>query len=150
MDDSDPRDRLPLPSEDEGDLVETPIRGETDDFLVAREEGVPYVPPTERVLSEPRISEGGPDQAAAPANDEEALRQQDHGAESPDIAARALAALRSSDLVAGDRLSVGAVGSTVYLRGEVESVDVLDEILALLGDVEGVEEVADETTVRGI
>ena len=29
-------DRLPLPSEDEGDLVEEPREGMTDDFLVAR------------------------------------------------------------------------------------------------------------------
>jgi hypothetical protein len=32
----------------------------------------------------------------------------------------------------------------------VDSVDVLDELLALLGEVEGAEEVVDETTVRGL
>ncbi len=142
MNDRDARKSMPLPSEDTGDLVETPRTGVTDDYLVAREEGVPYVPPTERVVGEARIDQAGPGQAAAPADDEEAL--------SEDLSARALAALRGSDLVAGYRLSVGAIGSTVYLRGQVESVDVLDELLALLGDVEGVEDVVDETTVRGL
>jgi hypothetical protein len=142
MNDRDPRSGLPLPSEDTGDLADTPASGETDDYLVAREEGVPYVPPTERVLGEPQPGEAGPDQAAAPRDDEEAL--------SDDLASRALAALRASDLVSGDRLSVGAVGTTIHLRGEVESLDVLDELLALLGEVEGAEEVVDETTVRNV
>lgn len=133
MNDRDPRGDLPLPSEDTGDLVDTPPTGETADHLVAREEGVPYVPPMERVVGE---------SPPAHREDEEPL--------SDDLSARAAAALRASDLVAGDRLQVGAVGSTVYLRGEVESVDVLDELLALLGDVEGVDEVVDETTVRGL
>jgi len=131
MNDTD-RDRLPRPSEDTGNLVEAPASGETDDPLVAREEGVPYTPPTERVRGEPVVDEAGPDPAAT-----------------PDIAGRALAALRRSELVAGDRLAVGAIGSTVYLRGEVESVDVLDEIVGLLGNVEGVENVVDETTLAG-
>jgi hypothetical protein len=148
MNEREPRNELPLPSEDTGDLARTPPDGETDDFLVAREEGVPYVPPTERVLSEPRADEAGPDRAAAPANDDEALRQA--GEETDDLAARSLEALGRSDLAAGSRLSVGAVGSTVYLRGEVESVDVVDELLAVLGEVEGVEDVVDETTVAGV
>ena len=43
-------DRLPLPSEDSGDLVDEPRAGMTDDPIVAVEEGVPYDPPTERVV----------------------------------------------------------------------------------------------------
>jgi hypothetical protein len=35
----------------------------------------------------------------------------------------------------------------VTLEGEVESVDVLDEILGIVGDVEGVTEVLDEVDV---
>jgi osmotically-inducible protein OsmY len=45
---------------------------------------------------------------------------------------------------------VGAIGSTVYLRGEVESVEVADELIGLLGDIPGVEEVVDETTLAGM
>jgi hypothetical protein len=149
MTNRDPRDSLPLPSEDTGDLLETPASGDTDDYLVAREEGVPYVPPTERVLADPQLDEGGPDLAAAPRDDEEALSQEESDG-ATDLTARALAALRSSDLASGERLSVAAVGTTVFLRGEVESVDVLEELLAILGDVEGVEDVVDETAIRNL
>ena len=37
-------ERQPLPSEDGGDLVDEPSSGETDDYLVASAEGVPYTP----------------------------------------------------------------------------------------------------------
>jgi hypothetical protein len=151
MIDREPEDRLPLPSEDEGDLVNTPPSGETDDYLVAQEEGVPYVPPTERVLSESRTDEGGPDVAGTAPDDEEELRReappQDPG---QDLGERAAEVLRRSDLPAGDRLQVGAIGSTVYLRGEVESVEVADELIGLLGDIPGVEGVVDETTLAGM
>jgi hypothetical protein len=63
MDNREERDRLPLPSEDTGDLVDEPAAGDTDDYLVAREEGVPYVPPMDRVVSEARIGESGVDVA---------------------------------------------------------------------------------------
>ena len=43
-------EHLPLPSEDEGDLLDEPAPSESDDQLVASQEGVPWVPPTERVL----------------------------------------------------------------------------------------------------
>jgi hypothetical protein len=41
-------------------------------------------------------------------------------------------------------------GARVHVQGEVESVDVLDEILGIVGDVVGVEEVLDEVTVTGM
>ena len=56
-------------------------------------------------------------------------------------------ALRSSDVVAGDRIRVAASGSQVTLRGEVESVDILDEILGIVGDVPGVVDVVDEIEI---
>jgi hypothetical protein len=147
----EPEERLPLPSEDEGDLVDAPPPGETDDYLVAQEEGVPYVPPTERVLSEPRPDEGGPDVAGVAPNDDEELRREappdDPG---QDLGERAAEALRRSDVPAGDRLRVGAIGSTIYLRGEVESVEIADELIGLLGDIPGVEDVIDETTLAGM
>lgn len=144
-------DRLPLPSEDEGDLAREPAAGETDDYLVAEEEGVPYVPPTERVLSEPRAEQGGPDvAAAAPDSEEEMRREAPTDDPSQDLGVRAAEALRLSELPAGDRVRVGAIGSTIYLRGEVESVDIADEMAALLGDLPGVDEAVDETTVIGL
>jgi hypothetical protein len=45
---------------------------------------------------------------------------------------------------------VGAIGSTIFLRGEVESVEVADELIGLLGDIPGVEDVVDETTLAGM
>jgi osmotically-inducible protein OsmY len=59
-------------------------------------------------------------------------------------------ALRDSDVVAGDRITVAVAGSRVVLRGAVESVDVLDEILGLVGDVTGVSEVVDEVSIEGV
>lgn len=147
MTESNRGERQPIPSEDTGDLTQTPPSGQTDDHLVAREEGVPYVPPTERVLSEPRVSEAGADAAGAPADDDEALRLQ---AGDPDLAARALEALRRSDVAAGDRLQVTAVGTTLVVAGSVDSIDVLDEVLAVLGEVDGAEDVVDRITVAGV
>jgi len=64
-------DRLPLPSEDEGDLLDEPATGESDDPLVAAQEGVPWTPPTERVLRSGTSFEEGADLAGAPVSDEE-------------------------------------------------------------------------------
>ena len=146
-------DRLPLPSEDGGDLVGAPRAGMTDDPIVATEEGVPYDPPTDRVLSEPRGTEG-PDVAGTDPTDagelerEDAVQQDDGLAPRDDeLAADVVEALRDSDVPAGDRIRVRADGSRVTLSGEVESVDILDEILGIVGDVPGAEEVVDEVTV---
>jgi hypothetical protein len=149
-------DRLPLPSEDSGDLFDEPVQGETDDYLVAEEEGVPYVPPTDRVLSEPRGWEGV-DVAGTGESDEEELEreddiQPDDGGlpRDEELKADVIEALRASDVPAGERIRISVTGARVHVRGEVESVDVLDEILGIVGDVVGVEEVIDEVTVSGI
>ena len=146
-------DRLPLPSEDEGDLVEEPRSGMTDDPLVASEEGVPYDPPTDRVIAatgEP----GGPDVAGTDRTDAGELERVDAvqpgGELSPtddELTADVVEALRASDVPAGDRIRVRTEGRRVFLSGEVESVDILDEILGLAGDVASVDEVVDEVTV---
>lgn len=150
-------DRLPLPSEDEGDLAGEPKGGETDDYLVAQEEGVPYVPPTERVLSAPRESEGGPDHAGTAPTDageleREDMVQPDDGVDPRDdeLQADVIERLRASDVVAGDRIRVQVNGRRVILRGEVESIDVLDEILGIAGEVPGVTDVVDEVKVSGV
>jgi len=135
-------ERLPLPSEDEGDLLDEPGTGETDDPLVASQEGVPWVPPSDRVLRSGTSDEEGADLAGAPLSDEEEL-ETDDGDDEP-LRVRALEALRSSDLTAGDRIQVDAAGSTIWVRGRVESLEVADEILGILGDLDGVDEVVDE------
>lgn len=158
METRDVRERLPYPSEDEGDLVDEPFAGQTDDALVAREEGVPWTPPTERVLSDVRDDRGGPDVAGAAPDDAGELDRDDAitvgGATAlpsgDELLADCLEALRRSDVVAGDRIQVGVDGSIVTVRGAVESVDVLDEILSIIGDVPGVDEVRDEVVVAGV
>lgn len=146
-------DRLPLPSEDGGDLVDEPRAGMTDDPLVATEEGVPYDPPTDRVMSAAGVIEGPDVAGSAPTDGGELAREdavQPHDDDRPtddQLVANVLAALRASDVAAGDRIRVAASGSRVMVSGEVESVDVLEEILGIVGEVDGVEDVADEVVV---
>lgn len=59
-------------------------------------------------------------------------------------------ALRASDVVAGDRIRLAVVGSQVVVRGEVDSIDVSDEVLGIVGDVPGVTDVVDELEVAGL
>jgi hypothetical protein len=147
-------DRLPLPSEDGGNLVEEPRGGMTDDPLVAADEGVPYDPPTDRVLSDTREDHAGADRAGTDATAGGELEREDNvqpaSGQPPrddELRADVVERLRASDVVAGDRIRVAAEGSRVVLRGEVESVDVLEEILGIVGDVPGVEDVVDEVEV---
>ncbi|HEX7195517.1 MAG TPA: BON domain-containing protein [Candidatus Limnocylindria bacterium] len=147
-------ERQPLPSEDTGDLGDEPASGDTDDYLVAREEGVPYVPPTDRVVSEARRSQSGVDVAGTDDTDagelerEDAVQPEDGALPRDDeLRADVISALRASDVPAGDRIRIAVTGSRVHVAGEVESVDVLDEILGIVGDVVGVDEVLDEVTV---
>ncbi len=131
-------ERIPLPSEDTGDLNDEPASGETDDYLVAREEGLPYDPPEERVPGE---TEPGDDRLTA----DETARPTDDA-----LLDRVLEVLRSSDVPAGERLRVAVEGRTVHVRGDVESIDVLDELLGMIGDVPGVDEVIDEVEIAGV
>ena len=149
-------DRLPLPSEDEGNLVNEPPEGMTDDPLIAAEEGVPWDPPTDRVLSEPRENNAGPDVAGTDATaggelERADMIQPDDGLAPRDdeLGADVVEALRGSDVPAGELIRVRVEGSRVFLTGEVESVDILDEILGIVGDVPGVDEVVDEVNLTG-
>ncbi len=134
---------MPLPSEDEGDLADEPAEGITDDATVATEEGVPWEPPSERIVGE----------GTEPADELEAddAIQATHALPRDDrLRGDVVEALRASDVVAGDHLVVAVDGSTVRLSGRVESVDVLDEILGIVGDVRGVADVVDEVAVEGV
>lgn len=151
-------ERQPLPSEDEGDLIAEPAEGETEDPMVATEEGVPYLAPTERVLSDGRRGGTAADAAGSGSDDEEALELEMPGSgQQPDemprdvaLQAAALEALRQSDVTAGDRIEVDAAGATIWVRGTVESIDVSEQILDILGDIPGVEEVVDELEIAGV
>lgn len=157
MIDSDEPSGLPLPSDDDGDLVDAAASGETDDPEVAAQEGVPWVPPSDRVLSDSRYGESGPDVAGtAPTDAGELEREDDIQVDDgrppidDELRADVIERLRASEVPAGDRLQVATVGSTVTLQGEVESIDILEELLGIVSDVPGVEEVIDEVRVAGI
>ena len=152
-------DRLPLPSEDSGDLVDEPRAGMTDDPIVAVEEGVPYDPPTERVVhaglgGDTDIAGAAPSPGAElERNDDIQVSEELRGGEPPrddELRADVVEALRRSELPAGDRIRVAVSGSQVVLEGEVESIDVAEEIINLVGDVRGVTDVVDELDVAGV
>jgi hypothetical protein len=160
-----PDDRLPLPSEDEGNLNQESPTGMTDDYLVATEEAMPYDPPSDRVMTEPRESQGGVDFAGADATQAGELERDDmvqapdavsaSGAPDPtvrddELRADVIEALRATDVVSGDRIRIAVEGTQVIVRGEVESIEVSDEILGIVGDVPGVTDVVDELEVAGI
>jgi hypothetical protein len=147
-------ERQPLPSEDSGDLVDEPASGETDDYLVASAEGVPYVPPSERVISEAREGEHGVDFAGTDESDagelerDDDIQPEDGGLpRDGELQADVIEALRTSDVPAGERVRVAVSGRRVIVEGEVETIEALDEILGIVGDVPGVDEVVDEVTV---
>ena len=133
-------ERQPLPSEDGGDLVDEPASGETEDYLVASAEGVPYVPPMERTLTE---------ESDADELERDDDIQLDDGGLPRDgkLQADVIEALRASDVTAGERIRVAVTGRRVKVQGEVETIEALDEILGIVGDVPGVDEVVDEVTV---
>ena len=148
-------DRLPLPSEDSGDLVDEPPTGVTDDPIVAVEEGVPYEPPMERVVVPGEDGDtdiaGATDDAGAELEREDDI--QVPGGEPPrdeELRADVIEALRRSELPAGDRIRVAVSGSQVLLAGEVESIDIAEELIGLVGDVPGVTDVVDELEVAGV
>ncbi len=157
MNDREDRPRLPSASEADADLRQAPPSGETDDPTVAAEEGMPYLPPSDRVLSDSRYAGSGPDLAGtAPTQAGELEREDDiqpdrAGLPTDDeLRADVVERLRASGIAAGERLQVATVGSSVTLLGEVESIDVLEELLGIVGDVPGVEEVNDEVRITGI
>ncbi len=127
--------------------------------MVATEEGVPYAPPTERVLDRPGRATDQPGPAGAPHDADEALEAMPHPArdEVPEpmpadeaLLADAVTALRRSDVTAGDRVRLDAAGSTIIVRGTVESISVADEILGIVGQVPGVSDVVDELEVSAL
>ena len=144
---------MPLPSEDEGDLVDEPVEGISDDPIVATEEGVPWTPPVDRVISESRGASGidvaGTDATAAGELERSDDVQVDDYLPPRDDELRAdvIEALRTSDVVAGDRLRIAVHGSQIHITGKVESIDVLDEVLGIVGDVRGVTDVVDDVEV---
>lgn len=130
--------------------------GETDDAMVAVEEGLTYVPPIDPPI---QIDQDDPEsiQVAAGFGLTADEPEMDGSFESArltedDMVARVRRALvnDSSTSHLADRLQIVTVHGTVTLRGLVDDLDDTDNIVAVVSDIPGVEAVRDETTVRGL
>lgn len=139
-------------------LTELELReGETDDVMVAVQEGLTYVPPidppieidqddpeTIEVASGTSVTADDPD--AAYGSFDTARVADD------DVKARIRRALLNDAQTShlADRLDLLVVGGVVIVRGEVDDLDDTDNIVAVISDLPDVQEVRDETTVPGL
>ncbi|HEX5015868.1 MAG TPA: BON domain-containing protein [Candidatus Limnocylindrales bacterium] len=115
--------------------------GETDDPLVAIEEGQTYIPPTDPPFAP---DPDDPDGIDSPA-------REDIEAES-DINSRIRDELRAdaSTSALADRLEIAVVGSIAVIRGQVDGIEDSDAIVEVASRVPGINEVRDETEVVGL
>lgn len=139
-------------------LIERELRaGETDDVMVAVEEGLTYVPPIDPPITfahddpesievatgtdisarDPKFAESGLDTAHMGDDDMEALVRR---------------SLRDDSATShlADRLSITTINGLVIIRGEVDDIDDTDNIVSVVSEIPGVQEVRDQTVVRGL
>jgi hypothetical protein len=114
--------------------------GETDDPLVAIEEGQTYVPPSDP----PVVASDDPQGAEVPA----AVTDDAEG----DMNARIRDELRSDAATSAlaDRLQIAVIGATAILRGQIDGIEDADALVEVVGRVDGIEDVRDETEVVGL
>lgn len=130
--------------------------GETDDPLVAAEEGLAYVPPIDPPVV-PSDDEEGLEVAAGFGTDafEEPFDQDHHGAllsDDDEMATRIREALRADASTSryADQIAIGTRGGLVALRGVVDDIEDTDAVAAVVESVSGVVEVRDELEVRAL
>jgi hypothetical protein len=130
--------------------------GETDDPLVAIEEGQTYVPPSDPPTLPSDDPQGievaggsGVEGAIEPFDDDH--RSGDNEDES-DVNARVREAIRDDAATSpyADTLEIAVRGSTVILRGTVDDVDDGDLLASVIERVPGIDEVRDETEVAAL
>ncbi|HEX5691096.1 MAG TPA: BON domain-containing protein [Roseiflexaceae bacterium] len=137
-------------------LTELELRdGETDDPMEAVEEGYTYVPPID-----PPTVPGGEDNAeiasglGVSALDEpfDADHHDTFMSDDDEVSARVREALRadSSTTQYAYRVAIATREGVVTLRGIVDDLTDSDNLLAVAGYVDGVEDVMDELRVRGL
>ncbi|HET7030756.1 MAG TPA: hypothetical protein VFI34_09610 [Candidatus Limnocylindrales bacterium] len=135
-------DRVPTLSEQEwGVAASADLRsGETDDPIIAIEEGQAWIPPT--------------DPPIVPSDDPEGIETPDGDAVEAegDVNGRIRAELRAdaATTALADRLEIAVVGSTAIIRGQVDGIEDTDAIIEVASRVEGISEVRDETEVVGL
>lgn len=140
-------------------LTEQELRaGETDDALVAIEEGYTYVPPTDPPTTpgEPGDYDGADvANGFAGSSLDEAYTEDTHSEFLPgddEMVARVRDALRadSSTSALASSIRIAACDGIVTLRGMVVDMVDSDNLLAVASYVEGVEDVEDEIEVQGM
>jgi BON domain len=124
----DPADDRATPGSLDGLAIDGLREGETDDPIAAAEEGLTYVPP-----SDPPVQ---------PADQPGAMDESE-------LTARIRDALRSDAATApyADELTVATIGSRAVIRGSVDGIEDTDLIAEVVGGVEGIDDVVDETTI---
>lgn len=138
-------------------LIETDLReGETDDVMESVEEGLTYIPPIDPPVSpitdDPEGAAVATGFGLTAEDDLDADDLQTLGSTDDDLTARVRRALRDDSLTLhlARRVRIAADNGIVIVRGEVDDLTDSDSILAVLEDVPGVDEIRDETTIRGL
>jgi hypothetical protein len=125
------------------ELTDNELReGETTDPIEAIEEGETWIPPTDPpVVPVP----GDPDSIEVPGSEE---LDEAEGS----LNARIRKALRAdaSTSALADQLEIAVIGSIAIIRGQVDGLEDGDAIVAVVSEVEGIDDVRDETEVAGL
>lgn len=138
-------------------LTELELRAEeTDDAMEAVQEGYTYVPPIDPPVVPSDSLEGVEVASGFGVSSLDEPYDADHHDEfmpaDDEMVARVREALRadSSTTTYADTITIIVRGATVILRGEVADLLDSDNLAAVAGYVEGVDNVQDELTVRGL
>ena len=127
--------------------------GETDDPLVAIEEGQAWIPPSDPPTVPSDDPQGIDIAAGAGIDSDDEPYDDDHGdggdLDEGELNGRIREAIRNdaATSVLADRLEIAVVGSTAILRGVVDDLDDGDTLVAVVERVVGIDEVRDETEV---
>jgi hypothetical protein len=125
---------------------------ETEDWGVASQEGIPWVPPTDPPIVPDRDAPDGVSVAAglgvsADADPYDPDHRETDDVDGLDLTERIRAAIRAdaatSELV--DDVVIGTVGTRAVLRGTVLTIEDGDALVEVVGRVAGIDEVVDET-----
>ncbi len=140
------------------DLAGNELRSdETDDPMVAAQEGLPYVPPVDPpVAVDPDDPQGLRIAAGFGSTAEDEPYDLSHRSalmsSEDEIVGRIREALLadSATTAYADTLAIAASGGRVGIRGVVEDIEDTDNIIEVISRVSGVEEVVDELEVPGV
>jgi BON domain-containing protein len=150
-------DRPGRPDDESVDDALTGLRGgETDNPIVASDEGLSYVPPMDPPVR-PSEDDQGIEVAAGIAESalgdpyDDSHRAEDLTDEA-DLTGRVREALEADAATSelADRIRIAMVGGVAVLRGTVDSIDDGDALVEVASRVSGVTEVRDETEVAGL